>query len=63
VRKHFLPHKGEELIYVLKGSISVAIEGREEILHEGDSVYLKEEHPDLWRNKQNDDAELLVVCL
>ena len=63
IKRDFLVKKGKELIYVIKGSISVAIGGRKEILHEGDSVYLKEETPSLWKNEGSENAELLVVCL
>jgi len=63
IKKDFLVKKGKELIYILKGSISVVIEGREEILKEGDSVYFKEAFPSLWKNEGNDEAELLIVCL
>ncbi|MEW6674449.1 MAG: helix-turn-helix domain-containing protein [Nitrospirota bacterium] len=63
IKKHLLFHKGEELIHVLKGSISVVIDGREEILNTGDSVHLKEEIPSLWKNEGGDNAELLIICL
>jgi len=63
IKKHLLSHKGEELIYVMNGSVSVVIDDREETLNAGDSVHLKEETPSLWKNEGNNDAELLVICL
>jgi KaiC/GvpD/RAD55 family RecA-like ATPase/mannose-6-phosphate isomerase-like protein (cupin superfamily) len=63
LKKHFLAEKGKELIYVLKGNISAVIDGREEILHEGDSLYLEEYLVSSWKNEGTDEVELLVVCL
>jgi len=63
LKKHFLSEKGKELIYVLKGNISAVINGREEILQEGDSLYLEEYLVSSWKNEGTDEAELLVVCL
>jgi transcriptional regulator with XRE-family HTH domain len=63
IKKHLLFHKGEELIYVLNGSVSVVIDEREETLNAGDSVHLKEETPSLWKNEGSNDVELLVICL
>lgn len=62
IKKHFIDHKGKQLIYVLNGSVSVSVEGKEEKLIAGDSLYLKEELPSLWKNG-GDKTELLVICL
>jgi len=56
-------HKGSEFIYMLKGSASVVIEGEEEKLNVGDSVYLKEEIPSAWKNEIGDPAELLIIYM
>lgn len=63
VKHHFTEHQGKELIYVLKGSVSVLVSGKEAVLHEGDSVFLKAERPTTWKNEGGDEAELLAVCL
>jgi quercetin dioxygenase-like cupin family protein len=63
IKKHFLIHKGEELIHVLKGSVSVVIDNKKEILHTGDSVHLKKELPSAWNNSGSVNAELLIMCL
>jgi len=63
VKKDFLVQQGKELIYVLKGSVSLVRKGKESILNEGDSVYFKEEHPSVWKNEGDEKAELLIVCL
>ncbi|MFO0752875.1 MAG: cupin domain-containing protein [Thermodesulfovibrionales bacterium] len=61
VKKHFHPLKGPEFIHLLRGTISVTVEGKTEILHPGDSVYLKEAMPTQWKNEGGDEAELLAV--
>jgi len=61
--KHFLTFKKEELIHVIKGSISVKVENTEKELKAGDSIYLKDSLPSLWRNKNNEEVELLVICM
>ncbi len=63
LHKHFLDYKKEEFIYVIKGSVSVKVENTEKELKEGDSIYLKDVLPSLWRNKNTGEAELLVVCM
>ncbi len=62
ITKHLLLHRGDELIHVLKGNVSVEIDGREETLDTGDSVRLKNELPSLWKNKGSDPAELFIIC-
>jgi transcriptional regulator with XRE-family HTH domain len=62
LNRHFFYRRGPEFIYVLRGCISVAMEGRTERLKDGDSVYLKESFPSGWKNEGGDEAELLVIC-
>jgi quercetin dioxygenase-like cupin family protein len=50
------------LVYVLKGAITVAVNGKEEKLNPGDSIYLKDETASLWKNEGGDKAELLSLC-
>lgn len=61
LNRHFFYHRKQEFIYVIKGNPSVTVEGKEEILMPGDSVYLKESFPSQWRNEGGDEAEILVV--
>ncbi|MBZ0154681.1 MAG: helix-turn-helix domain-containing protein [Alphaproteobacteria bacterium] len=61
LRRHFQPLKGPEFIYVVRGVVSVTVEGRTEILYPGDSIYLKEVMPSQWKNEGGDEAELLAV--
>ncbi len=61
LNRHFFCHRSQEFIYVLKGEISVTVEGVEERLDSGDSVYLKENIPAEWKNEGGDEVQLLVV--
>jgi transcriptional regulator with XRE-family HTH domain len=61
MNRHFFYHKEEELIYILKGEISVTIGGREARISAGDVVRLKDSFPSHWRNEGGDEAELLVL--
>jgi transcriptional regulator with XRE-family HTH domain len=63
IKKHFLLHKGKEFIHVLKGQVSVIIDVVEESVGVGDSVFLKDEIPSLWKNKREEPAELLIIYM
>jgi transcriptional regulator with XRE-family HTH domain len=60
---HFLSSKKNELIYVLKGTVSVKIENSEKMLSPGDSIYLKHSIPSVWKNALDEETELLVICV
>ncbi len=47
---HFINHKGDEFIYILKGELEVNINGKIYTLHEGDSIYLDSIMPCAWQN-------------
>lgn len=61
LNRHFLYGTTREFIHVLKGKLSVTVEGREKDLTAGDSIYFKEALPLKWINKGGDEAELLVI--
>ncbi|KPK00919.1 MAG: hypothetical protein AMK71_07445, partial [Nitrospira bacterium SG8_35_4] len=63
IRRHFLLHKGREFIHVLKGQVSLVVDGVEESVGAGDSVFLKDEIPSLWKNDMEEPAELLIVYM
>ncbi len=63
IKKHFLQHKGKEFIHVVKGQVSVIIDGAEESVGAGDSVFLKDEIPSLWKNEMDEPAELLIIYM
>lgn len=47
---HFINHKGDEFIYILKGELEVDLENKSYVLREGDSLYLDSAIPNAWRN-------------
>src|SRR4030043_2030985 len=51
IERRFIPKEGKTLKYVLKGDVSVVIDNKEKTLRPGDSLYLKEEIPSLWKNE------------
>lgn len=61
INRHLTEQKGRQIIHVLKGAVMVSIDGRQEKLIAGDSVYLKDEIPAMWKNQGGDRAELLIV--
>jgi transcriptional regulator with XRE-family HTH domain len=62
IEEHFIPQEGKKLIHVLKGNISIIVGNTEKTLNSGDSLFLKEEVPSVWKNRGGDKAELLLVC-
>ncbi|MBI4699192.1 MAG: helix-turn-helix domain-containing protein [Nitrospirae bacterium] len=62
LKRHFLQHKKNELICVLRGEVLVKIDHNERKLHTGDSLYLKDSVPSEWQNKSDGEVELLVFC-
>lgn len=61
VKGQVIPAEGKKLLHVLKGDISVIIDGKGEILKSGDSLYLKEEVISLLKNEGGDSAEILLL--
>ena len=61
MNRHFFYQKDEEMIYVLKGDLSVTISGREERISTGDVIRLKESFPTHWKNEGGDEALLLAL--
>lgn len=59
VPSHFFVHKGEEMGYLLEGSLQVTIEGTLYELHEGDVIYLTLDIPTQWHNPGAAVARLL----
>ena len=58
---HFISHKGDEFVYVLKGELELDIEGKNYLLREGDSVYLDSIMPTAWRN--NGEVPVLAIWM
>ncbi|MFZ5905920.1 MAG: helix-turn-helix domain-containing protein [Nitrospirota bacterium] len=56
-----IPSEGRRLVYVLKGDISVTVNGKGETLSQGDSLFLVKEVASLVKNEGGDSAEILIV--
>ncbi len=51
-----LCHEGEECGYVLKGTLTVYLNGKDYILHEGDSIYFNSTLPHKYINNGDEDC-------
>ena len=51
-----LCHEGEECGYVLKGTLTVYLNGKDYILHEGDSIYFDSTLPHKYINNGDEDC-------
>jgi transcriptional regulator with XRE-family HTH domain/KaiC/GvpD/RAD55 family RecA-like ATPase len=60
---HFFAHKGEELGYLISGTLQLKIANTAQDLHEGDLVYVVSETPDQWRNPGPGVARLLWITM
>jgi len=60
---HFFIHKGEEMGYMLTGSLKIRAGRTEYRLHPGDVIYLTTETPSRWENENDFSAEMLWIKL
>ena len=58
---NFYIHYGESFMYVLKGVFELTLDGRKEVLSEGDSVYLDASLEHRFRSKDGSEVTVLVV--
>jgi transcriptional regulator with XRE-family HTH domain/KaiC/GvpD/RAD55 family RecA-like ATPase len=56
---HFFVHKGEELGYLLSGTLQLRVDKGTHTVHAGDLVYLTSSLPSQWRNPGPEVARLL----
>jgi transcriptional regulator with XRE-family HTH domain/KaiC/GvpD/RAD55 family RecA-like ATPase len=61
VPSHFFSHKGEEMGYVLGGTLALWVNGQRQEAGPGDLIYLRKETPEQWENSGDGVAELLWV--
>lgn len=61
--RYFFHQDNKYFIYLIRGKILLRIDGRDEMLNQGDSLYLKKSMPSQLANKGDTEAELLVICL
>jgi quercetin dioxygenase-like cupin family protein len=60
-RSETVHHEGEEMIFVLEGSIIQRIDGTEMVLSAGDSLHFRGNSPHSWSNDSDQPARLLWV--
>jgi transcriptional regulator with XRE-family HTH domain len=61
LERHFHSLRKPEFIHVVRGTVSVNVEGKIEQLNPGDSIYLRDIAPVQWKNEGGDEAELVEV--
>ncbi|TAM13963.1 MAG: cupin domain-containing protein [Pandoraea sp.] len=54
-------HAGEEFLYVLRGEITLSLEGTTFVLHAGDSAHYESTVPHGWANTASDETVLVWV--
>ena len=52
-------HEGEELIYILEGSITQYLDGEEMVMNAGDSLHYRGNIPHAWKNPNDTPVRLL----
>lgn len=60
-RSETVSHEGEEILFVLEGSITQRLDGRETDLSAGDSLHFRGNRPHSWSNDTEETARLLWV--
>ncbi len=60
---HFFRHKGDELGYVLAGTLVFWVNGQRQEAVAGDLIYLKTDSPEQWENADETTAELLWLIV
>jgi transcriptional regulator with XRE-family HTH domain len=58
-----MEHSGEELVYVLDGSLCFEVDGEEYILKRGDALHFLTDRPHRWWNPQRRPAKALWMAL
>ncbi len=57
-----LHHRGDELVYCVRGRVTFTINGEDYKLGPGDSLHFKSDLPHSWKNSGRSSAELILVC-
>ncbi|SFV35061.1 Helix-turn-helix [Devosia crocina] len=58
-KSEIVAHEGEEILYVLEGSITQRLDGEEMIMSAGDSLHFRGNRPHSWSNHTDEPARLL----
>lgn len=56
-----ITHAGEELVYVLKGTLVCMIKDQEYVLEKGDSLLFLASQPHIYRNQASKAAQILII--
>lgn len=56
-----ITHAGEELVYVLKGTLVCMIKDKEYVLEKGDSLLFLASQPHIYRNQTSKAAKILII--
>lgn len=56
-----MQHKGQELLFVLKGSFMLNVDGKDYFLEQGDAVFFDSNYPHYGANHSEEEVELLIV--
>ena len=57
-----LHHRGDELVFCIRGKATFTIGGKDYALGPGDSLHFKSDQPHSWKNPGRSKAELILVC-
>ena len=60
---HAMEHPGEELVFVLEGSMEFEVDGQDYRLAEGDSVHFRTDRPHRWKNPGKRPARAVWMAL
>ncbi|MGQ0668437.1 MAG: cupin domain-containing protein, partial [Actinomycetota bacterium] len=58
-----MEHPGEELVYVLAGSMCFEVAGEEYVLRRGDALHFRTDRPHRWRNPTARPARVVWMAL
>ncbi|MFD2646277.1 helix-turn-helix domain-containing protein [Devosia albogilva] len=58
-RSETVAHEGEEILFVLEGSITQRLDGEEMVMNAGDSLHFRGNRPHSWSNHTDKPARLL----
>lgn len=57
-----LQHRGDEVVFCVRGRVTFTIGGEDYSLGPGDSLHFKSDRPHSWKNSGRSKAELVLVC-
>ena len=58
-RSETVAHEGEEILFILEGSITQRLDGEEMVMNAGDSLHFRGNRPPSWSNHTDKPARLL----